>query len=57
MKSALKEPGTRRVLNEGINETRKEIVLTMLRDGALSVEKIAEYTGLDVAQVEQLAKL
>ncbi|MEH2944096.1 hypothetical protein VSQ32_14810 [Lachnospiraceae bacterium KK002] len=57
MKSALKEPGTRRVLNEGINETRKEIVLRMLRDGALSVEKIAEYTGLDVAQVEQLAKL
>ena len=57
MKSALKEPGTRRVLNEGIKETRKESVLRMLRDGALSVEKIAEYTGLDVAQVEQLAKL
>ena len=57
MKGALKEPGTRRVLNQGINETKKEIVLGMLRDGALSVEKIAEYAGLDVAQVEQLAKL
>ncbi|EOT23502.1 hypothetical protein C805_03166 [Eubacterium sp. 14-2] len=57
MKGALKEPGTRRVLNQGINETKKEIVLRMLRDGALSVEKIAEYAGLDVAQVEQLAKL
>lgn len=57
MKGVLKEPGTRRVLNQGINETKKEIVLRMLRDGALSVEKIAEYAGLDVAQVEQLAKL
>lgn len=34
----------------------KETALRMLKDGKLSSEKIAEYSGLDVAEVQKLGK-
>ena len=41
---------------QGVNETKKKTALIMLQDGELSIEKIAKYTGLEIAEVEQLAE-
>lgn len=38
-----------------LNESKKEITLRMLKMGKLTVEEIAEYSALSVAEVEQLA--
>ncbi len=57
MKGALGGTVARRILNTGQNETKKETALKMLRDGELPIEKIAEYAGLKVEEVEQLAKI
>lgn len=43
------------MLYECRKESRKEIALRMLRKGELSVDVIAEYSGLDVEEVERLA--
>lgn len=45
------------MLYECRKESRKEIALRMLRKGELSVDVIAEYSGLDVEEVERLAGL
>jgi predicted HTH domain antitoxin len=57
MKGAIGDPEIRRILNTGQNETRKETALRMLKAGELSVDKIAEYAGLKVEEVKQLAEL
>ena len=57
MKGALGGTAARRILNTGQNETRKETALKMLRDRELPIEKIAEYSGLKVEEVKQLAKI
>ena len=61
MGGALIETEARTILNrgkdEGRNENKKETALRMLRDGVLPIEKIAEYSGLDVAEIEQLEGL
>ncbi len=44
-------------ISQGISECKKEIALRMLKAGKLTVEEIAEYSALSVAEVEQLAKL
>lgn len=44
-------------IKEGIKEGRKEMVLRMLQTGKLTVEEIAEYSGLGIEEVEQLAGL
>lgn len=36
---------------------KKEIALRMLKMGKLTIEEIAEYSALSVAEVEQLANL
>ncbi len=58
---ALIETEARTILNrgkdEGRNENKKETALRMLRDGVLPIERIAEYSGLDVAEIEQLEGL
>ena len=41
---------------EGRQEERESIVLKMLKDGYLAFEKIAEYSGFSVSQVQELAK-
>ncbi len=43
-------------IKQGVNETKKKTALIMLQDGELSIEKIAKYTDLEVAEVEQLAE-
>ena len=48
MSGALIETSAREIL--------KETALRMLKDGKLSSEKVAEYSGLDVAEVKKLRK-
>lgn len=63
MRGAMIETSARRILNQGINqgksqginETKKKTALRMLKIGKLTIEEIAEYTELSVAEVEQLA--
>lgn len=47
-------------LQEGIQEGRKEgmkdTALRMLADGTLSLEKIAEYSGLSLEEVKKLSE-
>ena len=57
MSGALIETEARRILNKGISETKKETALRMLKRGKMTVEEIAEDSGLSVAEVEQLAEL
>ena len=44
-------------ISQGISENKKETALRMLKMGKLTVEEIAEYSALSVAEVEQLANL
>ena len=53
----IRRTAARRILNTGQNETKKETALKMLRDRELPIEKIAEYSGLKVEEVKQLAKI
>ena len=57
MGGALIETEARKILNKGISETKKETALRMLKRGKMTVEEIAEDSGLSVAEVEQLAEL
>ena len=36
---------------EGRNEIKKETALRMLQDGELPIDKIAKYSGLDIAEI------
>ena len=53
MRGPLIQTEAKTILNEG----KKEIALRMLHMGKLTVEEIAEYSALSVAEVKQLAKL
>lgn len=57
MGGALLETSARRLKNEAENETKKKTALRMLQDGELSIDKIAKYSGLDIAEVKLLAGL
>ena len=57
MGGALLETSARRLKNEAENEAKREAALRMLRDGELPIDKIAKYSGLDIAEVELLAEL
>ena len=61
MRGPLIQTEARTILNrgisQGISETKKETALRMLKVGKLTVEEIAEYSALSVAEVEQLANL
>ena len=54
MSGALLETEARTILNRGNDEAKKETALRMLKDGELSIDKIAKYSGLDVTEVELL---
>ena len=41
---------------EGENKRAREVALNMLKRGRLTVEEIAEYTGITIAEVEELQK-
>jgi len=57
MRGALIETSARRILNQGISQNQRETALRLLKRGKLTVEEIAEDTGLSVAEVEQIAEL
>ncbi|MCM1107227.1 MAG: hypothetical protein NC355_09830 [Blautia sp.] len=69
MRGPMIETGARQILNQGISqgikegkrqgisEANKNAAINMLRRGKLTIEEIAEDTGLNVAEVEQLAEL
>ena len=57
MSGALLETEARTILNRGKDEAKRETALRMLQDGELSIDKIAKYSGLAVAEVELLAGL
>lgn len=55
MRGPLIETTARRLKNEAENETKRKTALRMLKTGKLTIEEIAEYSELSVAEVEQLA--
>ena len=65
MRGPLIQTEARTILNRGIsqgisqgrNKGKKETALRMLKVGKLTVEEIAEYSALSVAEIEQLANL
>ncbi len=61
MRGALIETEARTILNRGIeqgkNEIKNKTAIKMLKVGKLTIEEIAECSGLRVEEVEQLAKL
>ena len=57
MRGKLIETSARRLKNEAVNETKRNTALRMLKRGKLTIEEIAEDSGLSVAEVEQLAGL
>ena len=57
MSGALLETEARKILNKGKDEAKKETALRMLKDGELSIDKVAKYSGLDIAEVEILVGL
>lgn len=57
MGGALLETEARTILNRGKNEEKKETALRMLKRGKLTLEEVAEYSGLSISEVRQLAEL
>ena len=57
MRGLLIESTARRLKNEAENETKRKTALRMFKTGKLTIEEIAECSGLSVAEVEQLAGL
>ena len=57
MRGALIETEARKILNQGKNEAKKEVAISMLKRGKLTIEEIAEDSGLSVEEVEQLAEI
>ena len=57
MGGALIETEARTILNRGKDEAKKETALKMLQDGELPIDKVAKYSGLDIAEVELLVGL
>ena len=55
MGGALIETEARTILNQGISAANRETASRMLKRGKLTIQKIVEYTGLSVEEVELLA--
>lgn len=60
MRGPLIETSARTILNQGrsqgINEAKKDTALRMLKRGKLTIEEIAEDSGLSVEEVEKIAE-
>ena len=54
MGGALIETEARTILNQGIDQNKRETALRMIQDGELPNDKIAKYSGLAVTEVERL---
>ena len=57
MGGALIETEARKILNQGIDLTKKNTAIKLLKMGKLTIEEIAECSELSVTEVEQLAGL
>lgn len=57
MGGALIETEVRTILNKGKDEAKKETALRVLKDGELTIDKVAKYSGLEIVEVELLAGL
>lgn len=57
MRGPLIETTARRLKNEAENETKRKTALRMFKTGKLTIEEIAECSGLSVPEVERLAGL
>ena len=55
MSKILEEYGEK-MYQEGLQEAAIKIATRMLVDGKLRLEEIVEYTGLEMAEVEELAR-
>lgn len=55
MRGPLIETEARTILNKGVSQGKREAALNMLKRGKLTIDEIAEDTGLSVEEVEQLA--
>lgn len=55
MVGPLIETSARRLRDQAQNEAQRETALRMLTDGMLSIDKIAKYSGLSIAEVKELA--
>ena len=49
------EKGRRAGVIEGLKEGKREVVLSLLKDGCLPIGKIAEISGFSVEQVQKIA--
>lgn len=56
MGGALIETEARIILNQGMDEARKKTAARMLKTGKFTIEEVAEYCELTIAEVEQLAE-
>lgn len=56
MGGALIETEARIILNQGMNEARKKTAARMLKTGKFTIEEVAEYCELTIAEVEQIAE-
>ena len=50
------EKGIKKGRAEGAQNMQEGIVRTMLKSGELALDKIAEYVGLPLAKVQEMAK-
>lgn len=57
MGGALIETEARTILNQGRTEMKREMACKLIKNGKLSIEEIAECSGLKLEEVEELANL
>ena len=50
------QKGMAKGVAKGKHETQENVVINMLKDGELALEKIAKYSGLTLKRVKELAK-
>ena len=50
------EQGMQKGVAKGKHETQEYVVINMLKDGELALDKIAKYSGLTLKRVKELAK-
>ena len=57
MRGTLIETSARKIKNEAKKEAKKEVAISMLKIGKMTIEEIAECSELSVTEVEQLAEI
>ncbi|MBR1419096.1 MAG: hypothetical protein IJ576_09045 [Synergistaceae bacterium] len=50
------QKGMAKGVAKGKHETQENVVINMLKDGELALDKIAKYSGLTLKRVKELAK-